>query len=855
MRVPVSWLRTYAAIDETVSAHDLSHALIRNGLEVETVDSVGGDITGPLVIGRVEEFTEETHSNGKTVRWCRVDVGAHNEGGTPTDFDGPGRGIICGARNFAVGDLVVVALPGAVLPGGFAISSRKTYGHVSDGMICSARELGIGEDHSGIMVLRPDPIGPVTADGTPTAAAELAVGSDAAPVIHLREDVLDIAVTPDRGYCWSVRGVAREAALAFGADFTDPVDRAVPDTKHDGYPVKIESDACPVFVALTVTGIDPTVTSPRWMQRRLHQAGMRSLSLAVDVTNYVMLEYGQPLHAYDGDKLSGPIVVRKATAGERLTTLDDVDRELDPDDVLITDDSGPIGLAGVMGGENTEVGDDTTTLVIESANFDAMTIARTSRRHKLSSEASRRYERGADPGATYAAAHRAAQLLITLGGGRLADTETVAGAVPAAVSRTIEDTLPGRIMGAPIDHDTVVDALRRIGVAVDDHGDTLTLTPPSWRPDLTDPYDYVEEVGRIYGYERVEPVIPTPPPGRGLTRSQRLRRLVNAGLADTGHVEVQTFPFMAAAVLDQLRIPAEDDRRRLMRMANPLSEEQAHLRTTLLPELFASVNRNTSRSLDDLALYEIGPVFLAPTGDQVAPRPPVDRRPDDQDLQAMDAAIGDQPRHLGAVLTGAARPAGWTGPAQPVSWRHAVAVAEIAARAVGATIATEQAEQAPWHPGRCARIVAVGADAARVPLGYAGELHPTVIDDLGLPKGSCAVEIDLDLLFATAPEVGQVADISTHPVVKEDLALIVDQDVPAAAVETSIREGAGELLEDIRLFDVYTGAQIGEGRKSLAYALRFRAPDRTLTDAEVAAVRAAAVDAAHRATGAVQRVE
>ncbi len=865
MRVPLGWLRTYAAVPESVPPREISDTLIRLGLEVETVDAVGAGVTGPLVIGRVEEFSEETHSNGKTVRWCRVDVGAHNEGGTPTDFAGPGRGIVCGARNFAVGDLVVVALPGAELPGGFVIASRRTYGHVSDGMICSARELGIGDDHDGILVLRPDLLGPERAerevDGVRSAdvvhqpAPPLIVGADAAPAIHLRDDVLDIAVTPDRGYCWSVRGVAREAALGFGVAFTDPVTRSLPDPRSDGYPVRIESEACPVFTALTVTGIDPTAPSPRWMQRRLQQAGMRPLSLAVDVTNYVMLESGQPLHAYDGDKLAGPIVVRKAAAGEKLVTLDDITRELDADDLLITDDSGPIGLAGVMGGADTEVSASTTTVVVEAAGFDAMTIARSSRRHKLSSEASRRFERGADPGAGYGAAHRAADLLVRLGGGRLDEQETVAGAVPDPVRRTIAADLPGRVMGAPIEHRTVVDALRAVGVSVDDQGAQLALTPPSWRPDLTDPYDYVEEVGRIYGYARVEAVVPTPPSGQGLTRRQRLRRLVGQALADTGHVEVQTLPFLGPTVLDRMGVPADDPRRRLVRMANPLSEEQAALRSTLLPELFAAVNRNTSRSLDDLALFEIGPVFRAPAAPVAAPRPAVDGRPSDQDLALMDAAIGDQPRHLGAVLTGQARPAGWSGPAEPVSWRHAVAVAEITARAVGADVRIEQAGRAPWHPGRCAAVVAVAPDGGTATVGYAGELHPTVIDALGLPAGTCATEIDLDALVDAAPLIGSVAPISTHPVVKEDIALIVDADVPAGEVERAVRRGAGPLLEDIRLFDVYSGAQIGAGKKSLAYALRFRAPDRTLTDAEVARARTAAVDAAARATGAHQRVE
>jgi phenylalanyl-tRNA synthetase beta chain len=292
-----------------------------------------------------------------------------------------------------------------------------------------------------------------------------------------------------------------------------------------------------------------------------------------------------------------------------------------------------------------------------------------------------------------------------------------------------------------------------------------------------------------------------------------------------------------------------------MRMANPLSEEQAELRTTLLPELFASVNRNTSRSLDDLAIFEIGPVFLAPEQPIAAPRPPVDQRPTDEELAAMDAAIGDQPRHLAAVLTGAVRSAGWTGPAEPATWRHAIAVAEIAARAVGGRIVAEQAEQAPWHPGRCAAILAVAEDGTRTPIGFAGEIHPSVIDDLGLPARTAACEIDLDALVEAAPRIGTIVPLSTHPVVKEDIALIVDSGVPAAKVEEAVRAGAGALLEDVRLFDVYTGEQIGEGKKSLAYALRFRAPDRTLTDAEVAQAREAAVAAAARATGATQRTE
>lgn len=845
MRVALSWLSELAPV--AGSGRDVAEALVRVGLEVEGVEQAGADVSGPLVLGRVLDFVAEPQKNGKTIRWCRVDVGSHN----PVGEDH--RGIVCGASNFAVGDLVVVALPGAVLTGDFSIAARKTYGHVSDGMICAADEIGLGGDHSGIMVLNGD------AD-----AADLRPGQDAGPVLNLREDVLDIAVTPDRGYCWSVRGIAREAALACETSYRDPVDQQVPAETAAGHPVRRESAACSIFVALGVSGIDPSRTSPRWLTRRLQLAGMRPISLAVDVTNYVMLETGQPLHAYDAELLAGPIVVRQAGPGEKLTTLDDVVRVLDAGDLVIADDSGPIGLAGVMGGANTELRPTSTTVVIESANFDAMAIARTSRRHKLSSEASRRYERGVDPAACYAAAHRAARLLVELGGGDLSPDETVTGAVPSSPTQQIDVGLPGRVMGAPIERDFVLTALAGVGVEVSTatDGSTLTLTPPTWRPDLRDPYDYVEEVGRLYGYDRVEPVIPSAPVGRGLNRSQRSRRLVNGALTNSGFVEVLSFPFLSPKDLDRLGVPAEDPRRALQRLANPLAETQPAMRTTLLPGLFAAVAQNTSRSNDDLALYELGSVFFAAADGAPAPRPSVDGRPDDRELAAMDAALGAQPRHLATVLTGAWRPAGWDGPAEPVGWRQAIAFAEIAAHAVGAELVVTAAEFAPWHPGRCAALAirsehCAGSEHARgselVPLGHAGELHPTVIAAYGLPDRACAAELDLDALIAAAPDRGTVPPISGFPVVKEDVALVVAAEVSASTVQSALVEGAGPLLESIRLFDVFTGNQIGDGKKSLAYSLRFRAFDRTLTDAEAAAARDAAVARAGELVGAVQR--
>ena len=820
MRVPLSWLRDYAALPDDLDGRTLAEALIRAGLEVETVDQVGAEITGPLVIGKVLAYEVEVHSNGKSIRWCQVDVGSHNA-------DSGSRSVVCGAHNFEVGDFVVVALPGTVLPGGFGISARKTYGHVSDGMICSAKELGLGDDHSGILVLE---------------EPDLAPGTDAAPVLHLRDEVLDIAVTADRGYCLSLRGIARESAQALEVAFTDPADRAVPAETVNGHPVELHSEACPLFVALTVTGIDPSRPTPRWLARRVQLAGMRSISLAVDITNYVMLETGQPIHAYDADQLDGAIVVRKAAEGEKLTTLDEMVRPLHPDDLLITDGSGPIGLAGVM-----SLG--TRNVVIEAAHFDAMTIARTSRRHKLSSEASRRFERGVDPQASYAGAHRVAELLVAHAGGTLLQAETVRGVVPARPSTTITDTLPAQILGTDVDHTSVVRLLQAIGATVADRGDSLTITPPSWRPDLNDPYDYVEEVGRLIGFDTIEPVVPTAPLGRGLTRSQRARRAINFVLAARGFVEILSFPFASTTDLDLMAVPADDQRRRLNKIVNPLSEATPYLRTSILPGLFAAVARNRSRGNDDLALFEAGSVFFANDPLVAAPRPPVTQRPPAEELAALDRALGQQPRHIGAVLTGQWVPEGWEGPGIPAGWQQAFAFVEAAAAAIGLRLDRRAAEYSPWHPGRCAQFMLPTGEA----IGYAGELHPEVCVAFGLPARAAAVEIDLDALIAAAPASGDIPMISGFPVAKEDVALIVDHEVPAAAVERALRTGAGPLLESVWLFDVYTGPQIGEGKKSLAYALRFRAPDRTLTDAEAAAARDAAVATAAELTGAVQR--
>nr|BFD85824.1 phenylalanine--tRNA ligase subunit beta [Streptomyces sp. Xyl84] len=833
MRVPLSWLREYVDLPATETGRDVQAKLIPAGLEVETVEQLGADLKGPLVVGQVLTI-EELEGFKKPIRFCTVDVGRANGTGEPQE-------IVCGARNFSVGDKVVVVLPGATLPGGFSISARKTYGRVSHGMICSADELGMGDDGThGIIVLPP----------------EHEVGTDAIELLQLVDEVLDIAVTPDRGYCLSIRGVAREAAIAYGRPLLDPALLDVPAPNAFGHPVKIADPfGCDRFTARTVTGLDPEARSPIWLQRRLQKAGMRPISLAVDITNYVMLELGQPLHAYDRSRVQGTIGVRRAERGEQLTTLDGVTRTLSAEDLVITDDRGPIGLAGVMGGANTEIDDTegtTTEVVIEAAHFDPVAVARTARRHKLSSEASRRFERGVDPQAASAAAQRTVDLLVLLAGGtaEAGVTEVVAPSAPRTI--TIPADHPDKVAGVTYGRETVVRRLQQVGCDV--YGqDELIVTVPSWRPDLTDPNDLAEEVIRLEGYENLPSTLPRPLPGRGLTARQRLHRRVGRALAGAGYVEAPNYPFLGEAVLDQLGLDAGDPRRTRVTLLNPLSDEEPSLRTTLLPGLLGALRRNDGRGSHDLALFETGLVFR-PTGqEETAVRLPADRRPTDEQLAALDAALPRQPRRAAVVLAGAREQAGWWGKGRPADWADAIEAARTVAREAGAELSVRADRHAPWHPGRCAALYAE-VDGAETLVGHAGELHPRVVKAMHLPERTCAMEIDLDLLQRAGDGIARAPRISAFPVATQDVALVVDKPVPAADVEAALREGAGELLESIRLFDVYENAeQLGDGRKSLAYALRFRAADRTLTVDEASAARDAAVALAAERTGAELR--
>ena len=517
---------------------------------------------------------------------------------------------------------------------------------------------------------------------------------------------------------------------------------------------------------------------------------------------------------------------------------------------MICDDTGPVSLAAVMGGESTEVRATTTNLLYEAAHWDPVTVARTARRHKLPSEASKRWERGVDPTLPLIALQRAVDLQMRYGGGSVEPTVLDLNFVAPRESIRIAVDLPSRTAGVDYSPERVRGLLTDVGCDVDVDGDELVVTPPSWRPDLTDPADLVEEVARMDGYDRVPSILPMVPPGNGLTARQRRRRSVARALAEAGYVETLCYPFVGEDALNALGLPTDDPRRQQVRLANPLSGEEPALRTTLLPPLLAALRRNLGRGHRDLALYELGLVFHPRTG--AGPAPPrmrVDDRPPADELETAESFVPDQPWHVAVVLAGEFEPTGWWGQGRQADWADAVAAARTvlaAARVPDERVEVRAGALPPWHPGRCAEILVDGKV-----VGHAGELHPRACEALELPKRTCAMELNLDAV--PLPEVVSGPTVSTFPPALIDVALQVDASVPAVEVERALVAGAGELLESVRLFDVYTGAQLGEGRKSLAYKLTFRAPDRTLTAAEAVAARDAAVAEAAARVGAELR--
>lgn len=827
MRIPYSWLREVVSAGAPgwdVGPGELEQALVRIGHEVEDVARLG-PVEGPLAVGRVSEI-EELSGFKKPIRACLVDVG------NPEPQE-----IVCGATNFVVGDLVVVALPGATLPGNFTIAARKTYGRNSNGMICSAAELGLGADHSGILVLPPGTAEP---------------GADGAAVLGLDDVVFHLAITPDRGYGLSVRGLAREIACAYDLDFVDPAAVEPLPAQGEAWPLTVDpATGVRRFALRPVTGIDPAAVSPWWLQRRLLLCGIRATSPAVDVTNYVMLELGHPMHAHDRARITGGFRVRFARPGETVVTLDDIERKLEPVDVLIVDDVATAAIGGVMGADSTQVRADSADVLLEAAVWDPAAISRTQRRLHLPSEAARRYERAVDPAISVAVLDRCARLLVDIAGGAAEPALTDwRGDPPRAdwspPSVVIPADLPDRIAGVTYPPGTTARRLAQVGARVRQDGGMLTVTPPSWRPDLRQPADLVEEVLRLEGLEAIPSVLPSAPSGRGLTATQQRRRAIGKSLALSGYVEILPTPFLPAGVFDLWGLPAEDLRRSTTHVINPLEADRPHLATTLLPALLEALHRNVSRGLADVALFAVAQVVQPTEQTRAVDLIPVHRRPTDAEIATLDASLPRQPQHVAAVLAGLREPRGPWGPGRPVEAADAFEAVRIIARASGVDVTFRAAQYLPWHPGRCAEVLAAGTV-----VGYAGQLHPAVIERAGLPRGTCAIELNLDAIpvggMPPAPRV------SPFPAVFQDLSLVVADDVPAQAVEDAVREGAGELLEHLQLFDVFAGPQIGKDRKSLTFALRFRAPDRTLTEDDATAARDAAVRCAAERLGAELR--
>jgi phenylalanyl-tRNA synthetase beta chain len=816
MRAPLSWIKEFVDIPASVTADQISDGLIRVGFEVEEIIYQGADLTGPLKFAKVLSIEEITEFK-KPIRYVGLDCG-----------EGETRYVICGATNFAVGDLVVAALPGAVLPGDFKIGARETYGKTSNGMICSARELGISEDHEGIMVF---------------TEAEATIGADAIQALQINDVIFDVAVNPDRGYALSIRGIAREVAGSLSLNFTDPVN-ALRGLKFaetgKGVSAKIaDKSTASVFYLRTLSNFDPKAKTPIWMRRRIEKMGMRSISLVVDVTNYVMLELGQPLHAFDKSKIKGGLTIKRAGSAQKFKTLDGIERTLDPDDLMVCDDERPLALAGTMGGLSSEITESTTDIALEAVHFCPVCIAKNSRRHKLSSEASRRLERSVDPSLAEFASARFVQLLTAHSSAQHVAT-VVDGEPIYAPLVTIDPAYVSKVLGFDIPSQKVAELLRVVGCDVDEK--SFTIDPPSWRADLLTAADFTEEVARMIGYDKIPSVLPPRPLHASLTPNQKRRRAVAMMLASRGLAEVQTFPFTNQATIDAMGFVGE--RASTYKVANPMSEEFPLMRVHLVPGLIEVAQRNISRGAKDFAIFEMGSIFRSSQKLVPAISPDLSQRPEQKVIDEIFASVPVQGYHVAGLLVGKVENENWQGKARAYNWQDAIAFAQDVLALCNLDWSVARSDLAPWHPGRCAELIVNGKAVA-----HAGELHPRIIAAYGLPERSVAFAVALNALPDS--QLVRPTTVGTMPAAVQDVALVVDAQVSAADLEGALREGAGDLLESITLFDRYD--KIGDGKISLAFTLVFRATDRTLTGEEVSAMREAATAVAAAKFGAIVR--
>ena len=821
MKAPLSWLRELVELPTDLTPQEISDLFVRVGFEVEEVMVQGADITGPLLVGKVL-LIEELSGHKKPIRYVALDCG-----------EAKTRSVICGARNFAEGDHVVVAIPGAVLPGDFHISSRETYGKISDGMICSAKELGLGDDHSGIIVLSPE---------------DAPIGADAVELLGINDVIFDIAVNPDRGYALSIRGLARELAGALDLEFNDPARLRFSSlrAKDGGTPCKIREGANEIFLR-TVADVDMSRPTPLSMRRKIEKCGMRSISLPVDITNYLMLELGQPLHAFDADQIAGTLQVRSAKKGEKLTTLDGEERVLNEGDLTIADDKKVLALAGTMGGAEAEVSEKTLRITVEAAHFHSDLVARNSRRHRLSTEASRRFERFVDPAMAEIASMRALEFLVQHAGASYVGSSHD-GDIGAARSIEVDLRRLNAILGREYSSDEMSSMLERIGCQSTNEGNLFTVVVPSWRPDLNTDADFAEELARIHGYDVIPlrlPVAKAKVQSQGSASepdSRKRRRLVVDFLASRGFAETQNYPFTSQRLIEELGF--EGARARSFKIANPLSDEFPVMRTHILQSLLPTAVRNINRGNGQVAIFEVGRIFRAPEKVAVTSLFATGSRPSDDDVSALLSAVPNQPTMLAGVIAGEMEKSGWWGRGREGTWVDAVSMAAEVIGLLGSSVEIISSDLAPWHPGRCAEL-RVGNTA----VAHAGELHPRVIELLGLPVRSVAFAVILDLI--PGGDLVKPGKLATMPPAIQDVALVVDASVSAERVREALEEGAGELLESIELFDRYE--KFAPGKISLAFTLTLRAADRTLTSTEISEVRNRAIATAAAQTGAVLR--
>ncbi|HLU42668.1 MAG TPA: phenylalanine--tRNA ligase subunit beta [Microthrixaceae bacterium] len=801
MKVLLSWLREFAPIEG--SADEVAAQLTALGMELESVAEVGRGLDG-IVVAKVLAVRE--HPDADRIRLVDVDPG-----------DGSSLQIACGASNMAPGDLVPLATVGTVMPDGMEISARRMRGEMSNGMLCSARELQLGDDHSGILILPGD----------------LEPGAPVREALGLAEDVVfEFDALPNRPDTLSVLGVARDLAAHQKVPFHVPEPAVDTEGAPTGELASVEilaPDLCGRFLVRVLSGIE-LAPSPRWMAQRLVAAGMRPINNVVDVSNYVMLETGQPNHTYDLARLpGGALRVRWARDGERLVTLDGVERELRSSDGVITDaEDRPVALAGVMGGASTEIGEGTTDVLLELAWWDPVAVAATSTRLNLPSEASLRFKRGVDPEIAPHAARRFAELLAAVTPARLHPGEVEArGNLPEPPTVRVRTGRVNALLGTSLTRDEVAGLLEPIGYRSTPVGDDdLDVAVPSWRPDSSIEADVVEEVARHHGYDRLPREVPVSPHTGELSPAQRDRRVLRRTLMAQGLDEAMPMPFLAPGDLERCGLPPDG-----LRLANPLAAEESVLRTSLLPGLLDAVAYNASHRNTGVRLFEVGRVFSL--GDEGVIT-------DVERSVAAGRVLSGEREHLAAVLAGCEAPA-------------AVELLEVALGAVGRRVSTLHAAEIPGlHPGRAAQVE-VRAGGSTSVVGTVGEVDPAVLARLGIEERVAWLQLDLDALAALPVEVPLHRPVSRLPSTDFDLAFTVPEEVPAADVAATIREAGGPLVARVELFDVFRSEQLGEGRRSLAYRIRVQPEERTLTDAEVGELRAAAVAAVERTHGATLR--